>query len=83
LSHRVERIDPTVVAILGITAYRLAFGQRRATLGRQPGTLGGSQLWVAPNPSGLNAHASIASLSAAYREIALAAGIDVYADPST
>lgn len=82
LSHRVERIDPKVVAILGITAYRLAFGQRQATLGRQPGTLSGAQLWVAPNPSGLNAHASVASLSAAYREIALAAGIDVYAEPS-
>jgi TDG/mug DNA glycosylase family protein len=82
LKRRVERINPPVVAILGITAYRVAFGKRRATLGRQPEDLGNAQLWVAPNPSGLNAHATVASLAAAYREIALAAGIDVYPVPS-
>lgn len=78
LRGRVERVDPIVVAILGITAYRVAFDQRRAVVGRQPQDLGGSQLWVVPNPSGLNAHASRAVLAAAYREVALAAGIDVY-----
>jgi TDG/mug DNA glycosylase family protein len=82
LRRLVERIEPRVVAILGITAYRTAFGQRRATLGRQPEDLGKAQLWVAPNPSGLNAHASVASLASAYREAALAAQINVYARPS-
>lgn len=47
----------------------------RATLGRQPDDLEGAQLWVAPNPSGRNAHAPLAALAAAYREAALAAGI--------
>jgi TDG/mug DNA glycosylase family protein len=78
LRRRVERVRPAVVAMLGITAYRIAFNQRRATVGRQPEDLGGSQLWVVPNPSGLNAHATAASLGAAYREVAVAAGIDVY-----
>jgi double-stranded uracil-DNA glycosylase len=78
LRRRVERVRPAVVALLGITAYRIAFNQRRATVGRQPEDLGGSQLWVVPNPSGLNAHATAASLGAAYREVAVAAGIDVY-----
>jgi len=59
----------------------VAFGQRRAVVGRQPDDLGGAQLWVVPNPSGLNAHASVASLAEAYREVAVAAGIDVYPRP--
>jgi TDG/mug DNA glycosylase family protein len=66
-----------VVAILGITAYRTAFGSPRAVLGRQPGSLDGAQVWVVPNPSGRNAHASAATLAAAYREVALAAAIDL------
>jgi double-stranded uracil-DNA glycosylase len=32
-------------------------------------------LWAVPNPSGLNAHESVASLAAAYRAAALAAGL--------
>ena len=78
----VDQIDPKVVAILGITAYRTAFGQRAAQVGRQPETVGNTQLWVVPNPSGLNAHASLAALAAAYREVALAAGMAVYPRPS-
>jgi TDG/mug DNA glycosylase family protein len=34
-------------------------------------------LWVVPNPSGLNAHATVADLADAYREVAQAAGIEV------
>ena len=47
---------PRVVAVLGIGAWRTAFGRPRATLGRQPEPLGGATAWVLPNPSGLNAH---------------------------
>jgi TDG/mug DNA glycosylase family protein len=61
--------------MLGITAYRSAFGRRGAVPGRQPEGLEGAGLWVVPNPSGLNAHESIASLAAAYAEPARAAGI--------
>jgi TDG/mug DNA glycosylase family protein len=70
-----------VVAVLGVTAYRAAFARPRAVAGRQDGTLGGAQLWVAPNPSGLNAHVQVADLATAYREIAIAAGIAVYPTP--
>ncbi len=66
---------PRVVAIAGITAYRSAFGQKKATLGRQPEDLAGAELWVVPNPSGLNAHATVATLAEAYAEPARAAGI--------
>lgn len=66
---------PAVVAVLGITAYRIAFGRPRATTGEQPEGLAGVRLWVAPNPSGLNAHAQLPDLAAAYREIGIAAGV--------
>ncbi len=75
LQRRVAQIRPKVVAVLGVTAYRAAFGRPKSALGRQPEDLAGAQLWVAPNPSGLNAHAQIDDLAAAYREIAVAAGI--------
>jgi TDG/mug DNA glycosylase family protein len=65
-----------VVAAAGITAYRIAFGLPKAVLGRQPEDLAGAELWVVPNPSGLNAHATIASLAEAYAEVGRAAGIE-------
>ena len=73
----VQRLRPRVVAVAGITAYRTAFGRPRAVMGRQPEQLGGSELWVVPNPSGLNAHETISSLAAAYGEVARAAGLPV------
>ena len=66
---------PRVVAVAGITAYRQAFDRTRAALGRQDEVLAGAELWVVPNPSGLNAHATIATLAVAYREVGEAAGI--------
>jgi len=76
LEALVARERPKVVAVAGITAYRTAFGRPRARLGRQPEPLAGSELWVVPNPSGLNAHATVASLAEAYGEVARAAGLD-------
>ena len=73
----VRRVRPRVVAVLGITAYRIAFTRPKAVVGRQPGSFAGAQLWVVPNPSGLNAHSSLADLSAAYHEVADAAGLDL------
>ncbi|HSK49845.1 MAG TPA: mismatch-specific DNA-glycosylase [Solirubrobacterales bacterium] len=72
---------PAVVAIAGISAYREAFGERGAVLGRQPETLDSAlrwsdaALWVVPNPSGLNAHETVASLAAAYAAPAAEAGV--------
>ncbi|MGD9694111.1 MAG: mismatch-specific DNA-glycosylase [Thermoleophilia bacterium] len=66
---------PRVVAIAGITAYRAAFGRRAARRGRQDEPMEGAELWVVPNPSGLNAHETVASLAAAYRAPAVAAGV--------
>ena len=77
LAGKVGRFRPRVVAILGITAYRTAFGSPRAAPGRQPEDLNGAQLWVVPNPSGRNAHALLDTLAAAYREVAQAAGLSL------
>lgn len=66
---------PVVVAVAGITAYRTAFGRPRATLGEQPDALGPARLWVVPNPSGLNAHATVTTLAASYAEPARVAGL--------
>jgi double-stranded uracil-DNA glycosylase len=63
LRAKVERYQPKVLAVLGISAYRLAFDQPRAALGRQPGAIGTTQLYVLPNPSGLNAHYTPADLA--------------------
>jgi TDG/mug DNA glycosylase family protein len=72
---------PRVVAVLGITAYRTAFERPRATAGRQHEPIGTAELWVVPNPSGLNAHESVASLAAAYAAPARTAGIALSAPP--
>jgi TDG/mug DNA glycosylase family protein len=71
----VAEFSPRVVAVLGITAYRAAFNDPAAKPGKQPSPYPSSELWVVPNPSGRNAHASLAGLAAAYGEAARAAGI--------
>ena len=71
----VRTIEPAVVAVAGITAYRTAFGRPKATAGPQREGFEGAELWVVPNPSGLNAHETIESLATAYRGLALAAGV--------
>lgn len=75
LVDRVADWRPAVVAIAGLTAYRSAFGHRKARAGRQERTIGGAPVWVVPNPSGLNAHETVGSLARAYREPAAAAGV--------
>ncbi|MFL5802511.1 MAG: G/U mismatch-specific DNA glycosylase [Roseiflexaceae bacterium] len=68
LQATVDRYRPQVLAILGISAYRLAFAQPRATLGQQPETIGRSRVWVLPNPSGLNAHYTPTDLARVFGE---------------
>jgi TDG/mug DNA glycosylase family protein len=74
LRDTVDAVSPMVVAVAGVTAYREAFGDRTAGLGRQ-GDLGPAKLWVVPNPSGLTAHETIDSLAKWYEAVARAAGI--------
>jgi TDG/mug DNA glycosylase family protein len=75
LTETVRQWHPAVVAIVGVTAYRQGFDRPKAAPGEQPEGLEGARLWVVPNPSGLNAHDTVATLAAAYAEPARAAGI--------
>jgi TDG/mug DNA glycosylase family protein len=76
LAAVVREYRPACLAILGIGAYRTAFGQPRAVIGQQPETIGATQVYVLPNPSGLNAHYKLADLAGAYRELLLAVQSD-------
>jgi double-stranded uracil-DNA glycosylase len=69
----VEQVRPRWLAVLGVTAYRTAFGQRQAAVGPQPGRLGDTRVWILPNPSGLNAHWSAGALAVAFAELREAA----------
>ncbi|WP_353813866.1 mismatch-specific DNA-glycosylase [Agromyces sp. SYSU T00266] len=73
---------PRVVAVVGLTAYRQGFDRPKARAGRQEERIAGAELWVVPNPSGLNAHATVDDLARAYAGPALAAGIVGVAPPA-
>jgi TDG/mug DNA glycosylase family protein len=60
---------PRFVAIAGVTAYRVAFGEPRAAMGPQAELLGPARVWILPNPSGLNATWQPPRLAAAFREL--------------
>jgi double-stranded uracil-DNA glycosylase len=66
LAELVARFRPRVLAVLGVTAWRVAFDRPRAALGLQPETVGGAATWVVPNPSGLNAHYQLPDLARIY-----------------
>jgi double-stranded uracil-DNA glycosylase len=63
LAALARRWQPRYVAVLGVTAYRVAFGRPKAVIGRQDHQIGGVPVWVLPNPSGLNAHFQIDALA--------------------
>jgi double-stranded uracil-DNA glycosylase len=68
LERVVAEHRPALVAIVGLGAYRTAFGRPRATWGLQGGRIGGRPVWVLPNPSGLNAHYKPADFARLYAE---------------
>jgi TDG/mug DNA glycosylase family protein len=69
LARKVRRYRPRVTAMVGVTAYRVAFNRPGAGLGPQAECLGPSALWVLPNPSGLNAHHQPADLAIRFRAL--------------
>lgn len=72
LEAKVKKYKPQVLAILGIGAYRTAFGHPKAALGKQRELIGSSKIWVLPNPSGLNAHYQLKELIRMFRELRIA-----------
>jgi TDG/mug DNA glycosylase family protein len=70
LAELAGSLGVSFLAILGVTAYRTAFGVPKAVVGSQEGRLGGARVWILPNPSGLNASWPMPRLAEAFRELA-------------
>lgn len=73
LAAKVLRYRPRFAAVLGIGAYRIAFGRPEAAIGRQELSIGPARLWALPSPSGQNAHYRFAALVSLYEELRRAA----------
>jgi len=69
LTKKVLRYRPRILAILGMGAYRVAFNEPKAGLGRQREMIGPTLVWVLPNPSGLNANYQAADLARLFCEL--------------
>jgi double-stranded uracil-DNA glycosylase len=72
LRRKIRRYKPRIVAMVGVTVFRAMFPERRGpvTLGLQPEVIGGSRVFVLPNPSGRNANFTFAEMLAAYQSLA-------------
>ncbi|SED84709.1 G/U mismatch-specific DNA glycosylase [Streptomyces sp. TLI_105] len=73
LVEKVERLEPRWLAVVGVTAYRTAFGEPKATIGPQDRTIGSTRIWALPNPSGLNAHWTTATMAEEFARLREAA----------
>jgi len=68
---------PRIMALLGVTMYRMLFPEariRRVRLGLQCDRFAGTRVYVLPNPSGRNAHYSYQAMLAAFRRLRKEAG---------
>lgn len=72
LERKVMLYGPRFLAFLGKPAVAALVHRSSVNWGRQPEMFGAAQVWVLPNPSGLNRSFSLEELVAAYRELRLA-----------
>ncbi|MFE6823767.1 G/U mismatch-specific DNA glycosylase [Streptomyces sp. NPDC057690] len=73
LAEKVTRLKPRWLAVVGVTAYRAAFDDRKAAVGPQERVIGDTRVWVLPNPSGLNAHWTAATMAEEFARLRVAA----------
>ncbi|MEU1903957.1 G/U mismatch-specific DNA glycosylase [Streptomyces hygroscopicus] len=73
LEEKVLRLRPRWLAVAGVTAYRVAFGDKRAKIGPQTRTIGETRIWALPNPSGLNAHWTLPAMAEEFARLRAAA----------
>jgi TDG/mug DNA glycosylase family protein len=69
LRAKVKRYRPKVVAILGVGAYRHAFGKPKVQIGEQTERIHDASVWVLPNPSGLNANYQLPELVKLFKQL--------------
>jgi double-stranded uracil-DNA glycosylase len=74
LRAKVRRYQPRILAVLGLGAYREAFDRPKAVIGPQDECIGVTQIWVMPNPSGLNANYQLPEFTRLFRELRAASG---------
>ncbi len=82
LMAKVRRYKPAFLAVLGLGAYRAAWQQPKAAIGRQDQTIGETVVWVLPNPSGLNAHYQAKDLALVFGELRAAVDLTEGAEES-
>ncbi len=75
LTEKVARLRPRWLAVVGITAYRVAFDDKRARIGPQDRTIGATRIWALPNPSGLNAHWPLPKMTEEFERLRAATDI--------
>jgi double-stranded uracil-DNA glycosylase len=73
LEAKAKRLRPRIVAVLGLGAYRTAFGRSAAEIGEQEERLTTSRLWLLPNPSGLQARYQMPEMTVLYQSLHVAA----------
>jgi TDG/mug DNA glycosylase family protein len=73
LATKAARLRPRWLAVVGVTAYRAAFDDRKASVGPQERVIGDTRVWVLPNPSGLNAHWTAQTMAEEYARLRMAA----------
>ena len=66
LEMTVARHAPRLVAMVGLSAWRVGRDRPKAVMGLQDEPIGGRPVWVLPNPSGLNAHYQLPDLARLY-----------------
>jgi TDG/mug DNA glycosylase family protein len=69
LAEKVRRYQPRILAVLGVTAYRVAFNTPKTVIGPWDECIGDTRVWVLPNPSGLNAHCLLPDLAEWFRKV--------------
>jgi TDG/mug DNA glycosylase family protein len=69
LAAKVRRYRPKVVAFLGVGAYCSAFSLNKTSIGPQAKAFEGAEVWVLPNPSGLNANYQLPELVKLFRRL--------------
>ena len=69
LTARVTELRPGWLAMVGVTAFRVAFATPHAAVGPQPELFGATRVWVLPNPSGINASWATPRLVEAFAEL--------------
>jgi TDG/mug DNA glycosylase family protein len=72
LERKVRLYRPRFLAFLGKPAFAAIFRQRTIEWGKQPMPFGGAEVWVLPNPSGLNRAFKLEALVLSYRTLRIA-----------